>query len=174
MIEYHRTGDVVKDTEEIVDAAQKRAYQSVNVLLVQRNWLIGRRIAEEELSQSGRAEYGLEVIKEFPEIFHSVSGKSDQLLSWTHYRVLLQVKDCKARDWYEREAFQEGWSVRTLQRNVSSQYYYRMLKTQQPEAVKQEMQMLTSLLLNFLGCMKIHHIWSLIWSRVLLTTCKNS
>ena len=171
MIEYHRTGDVVKDTEEIVDAAQKRAYQSVNVLLVQRNWLIGRRIAEEELSQSGRAEYGLEVMKslsksltkkygngftktnlynfysfykEFPEIFHSVSGKSDQLLSWTHYRVLLQVKDRKARDWYEREAFQEGWSVRTLQRNVSSQYYYRMLKTQRPEAVKQEMQMLTS------------------------------
>ena len=171
MIEYHRTGDVVKDTVEIVDAAQKRAYQSVNVLLVQRNWLIGRRIAEEELSQSGRAEYGLEVIKslsksltkkygngftktnlynfysfykEFPEIFHSVSGKSDQLLSWTHYRVLLQVKDCKARDWYEREAFQEGWSVRTLQRNVSSQYYYRLLKTQQPKAVKREMKVLTS------------------------------
>ncbi|MDY6307319.1 MAG: PDDEXK nuclease domain-containing protein [Oribacterium sp.] len=171
LIEYHRTGDVLKDTEQIVDAAQKRAYQSVNVLLVQRNWLIGRRIAEEELSQSGRAEYGLEVMKslsksltkkygngftktnlynfysfykEFPEIFHSVSGKSDQLLSWTHYRVLLQVKDHKARDWYEREAFREGWSVRTLQRNVSSQYYYRMLKTQKPEAVKQEMQMLTS------------------------------
>ncbi|MGN0362223.1 MAG: PDDEXK nuclease domain-containing protein, partial [Bilifractor sp.] len=171
LIEYHRTGDILKDTEEIVDAARKRAYQSVNVLLVQRNWLIGRRIAEEELSQSGRAEYGLEVIKslaksltkrygrgftksnlysfysfyrEFPEIFQTVSGKSERLLSWSHYVVLLQVKDRQARDWYENEAYQEGWSVRTLQRNVSSQYYYRMLKTQQPEAVKQEMQMLTS------------------------------
>ena len=58
------------------------------------------------------------------------------LLSWSHYTVLLQVKDRQARDWYENEAYQEGWSVRTLQRNVSSQYYYRMLKTQQPEAVK--------------------------------------
>lgn len=171
MIEYRRTGDVLKDTERIVDAAKNRAYQSVNVILVQRNWLIGRRIAEEELTQNGRAEYGLAVIKslsksltkkyengftktnlynfysfykEYPEIFHSVSGKSDRLLSWTHYRVLLQVKDRRARDWYEHEAFQEGWSVRTLQRNVSSQYYYRMLKTQQPEAVKQEMQTLTS------------------------------
>lgn len=171
MIEYRRTGDVLKDTERIVDAAKNHAYQSVNVILVQRNWLIGRRIAEEELTQNGRAEYGLAVIKslsksltkkyengftktnlynfysfykEYPEIFHSVSGKSDRLLSWTHYRVLLQVKDRRARDWYEHEAFQEGWSVRTLQRNVSSQYYYRMLKTQQPEAVKQEMQMLTS------------------------------
>ena len=141
------------------------------MILVQRNWLIGRRIAEEELTQNGRAEYGLAVIKslsksltkkygngftktnlynfysfykEYPEIFHSLSGKSDRLLSWTHYRVLLQVNDRRARDWYEHEAFQEGWSVRTLQRNVSSQYYYRMLKTQQPEVVKQEMQMLTS------------------------------
>ena len=172
MIEYRRTGDVLKDTERIVDAAKNRAYQSVNVILVQRNWLIGRRIAEEEeISQSGRAEYGLEVIKslaksltkrygrgftksnlynfysfyrEFPEIFQTLSGKSEGLLSWSHYTVLLQVKDRRARDWYEHEAFQEGWSVRTLQRNVSSQYYYRMLKTQQPEAVNQEMQMLTS------------------------------
>ena len=63
MIEYRRTGDVLKDTERIVDAAKNRAYQSVNVILVQRNWLIGRRIAEEELTQNGRAEYGLAVIK---------------------------------------------------------------------------------------------------------------
>ena len=181
LIEYHSTGDVLKDTEQIVDAAQMRAHQSVNVLLVQRNWLIGKRIAEEELTHNGRAEYGLEVIKslsksltkkygngftktnlynfysfykEFPEIFHSLSGKSDQLLSWTHYRVLLQVKDRQARDWYEHEAFQEGWSVRTLQRNVSSQYYYRMLKTQQPESVKQEMKMLTSSYQNKLEFIK--------------------
>lgn len=166
LIEYHSTGDVLKDTEQIIDAAQNRAHQSVNILLVQRNWLIGKRIAEEELPQSGRAEYGMEVIKslsksltkkygngftktnlynfysfykEFPEIFQTVSGKSGRLLSWSHYNVLLQVKDRQARDWYEHEAFQEGWSVRTLQRNVSSQYYYRMLKTQQPESVKQEM-----------------------------------
>lgn len=181
LIEYHSTGDVLKDTEQIVDAAQRRAHQSVNVILVQRNWLIGKRIAEEELTHNGRAEYGLEVIKslsksltkkygngftktnlynfysfykEFPEIFHSLSGKSDQLLSWTHYRVLIQVKDRQAREWYEHEAFQEGWSVRTLQRNVSSQYYYRMLKTQQPESVKQEMKMLTSSYQNKLEFIK--------------------
>lgn len=53
----------MKDTERIVDAAKKRAYQSVNVILVQRNRLVGRRIAEEELTQNGRVEYGLAVIK---------------------------------------------------------------------------------------------------------------
>ena len=39
------------------------------------------------------------------------------LLSWTHYRTLLQVFDKKARDWYEKEAFEQTWTTRTLQRN---------------------------------------------------------
>lgn len=171
LIEYKKTGNILQDTEQIVDAAQNKAYQSVNVLLVQRNWLIGKRIAEEEMTQSGRAEYGMEVIKSlakaltekygrgftksnvysfysfyklFPDIFQTLSGKSSGLLSWSHYNVLLQVKDKTARDWYAKEAYDETWSVRTLQRNISSQYYYRMLKTQQPESVKSEMQEITS------------------------------
>ena len=41
----------------------------------------------------------------FPEIFHSVSGKSQVLLSWTHYRVLIQVQDNQAREWYANEAY---------------------------------------------------------------------
>lgn len=49
------------------------------------------------------------------------------MLSWTHYRVLLQVNDSEARDWYATEAATQNWSVKTLQRNISSQYYYRML-----------------------------------------------
>ena len=65
-------------------------------------------------------------------------------LSWTHYRILLQVEDKKARDWYEKEAITQSWGVRTLQRNVSSQYYYRMLQTQKQELVGNEMKDLTA------------------------------
>lgn len=61
------------------------------------------------------------------------------LLSWTHYRTLLQVLDKKARDWYEQEALSQTWSVRTLQRNISSQYYYKLLKSQVKEPVIEEM-----------------------------------
>ena len=68
----------------------------------------------------------------------SVSPKS-YFLSWTHYRILLQVEDSKAREWYEQEAIRETWSVRTLQRNISSQYYYRLLKSQVKEDVIEEM-----------------------------------
>ena len=91
--------------------------------------------------------------KSYPNIFHSVSGKLD-LLSWTHYRVLLQVEDVEARDWYAKEAYDQTWSVRTLQRNVSSQYYYRMLKTQSPLEVETEMKELTSSYQNKLEFIK--------------------
>jgi len=57
---------------------------------------------------------------------------------------LLQVEDPEARKWYEKEAFGQVWSVRTLQRNISSQYYYRILKTQDKTAVEAEMKELTS------------------------------
>ena len=141
----------------IIESSQKAAYQAVNTTLVRRNWLLGYRIASEEMQGEDRARYGAEIIKKlakelsaeygkgytktnlysfysfyktYPEIFHSPSGRSDKLLSWTHYRVLLQVKDPKARAWYEKEAIEQTWGVRTLQRNISSQYYYRMLQTQ--------------------------------------------
>lgn len=39
---------------------------------------------------------------------------------------------------------EQTWSVRTLQRNISSQYYYRMLKTQQENLVESEMKELTA------------------------------
>ena len=54
-------------------------------------------------------------------------------MSWTHYRTLLQVSDKEARDWYEKEALEQTWSVQTLQRNISFQYYYRMLQTQRQD-----------------------------------------
>ena len=69
--------------------------------------------------------------------------QSKSILSWSHYRVLIQVEDKVARDWYANEAANEVWSVRTLQRNVSSQYYYRLLKTQKKELVHNEMKSLT-------------------------------
>ena len=80
----------------------------------------------------------------FPEILDSSSPKSVPLLSWTHYRVLLQVNDKEARDWYAKEAATQTWSVKTLQRNISSQYYYRMLQTQKKEIVEAEMKELTA------------------------------
>lgn len=171
LIKYNKSESILTDACQIIDTAQKVAYSAVNIALVQRNWLLGKRIADEELKGESRAEYGIQVIKslskeltkiygkgfntrqlyyceqfykQFPEILHSVSAKSFSFLSWTHYRILLQVSDEKARKWYENEAVKETWSVRTLQRNIDSQYYYRLLMSQVKEPVKAEMRQLTA------------------------------
>ncbi len=88
-------------------------------------------------------------------IFHAVSGKTENImqsltakspirLSWTHYRIILQENNKEARDWYEQEAAREMWGTRTLQRNVSSQYYHRLLQSQNKDAVRGEMKQLTA------------------------------
>ena len=59
-------------------------------------------------------------------------GFSPQL-SWSHYRMLMRVYNEQARDFYEREAIEGGWSKRTLERQVHTQYYERSLHAQQPE-----------------------------------------
>ena len=153
MSNFTKTDDIMNDMRKIIEGSQKTAHQAVNTILVQRNWLIGYRIASEELNGEDRADYGAEVIKKlsfeltkefgkgytksnlysfysfyktYPEIFQTPSGKSAILLSWSHYNVLLQVKDKIARDWYEKED------------------YYRMLQTQNRNRVENEMKQLTA------------------------------
>ena len=84
------------------------------------------------------------------DILQSLTAKSENivnalraqfpiLLTWTHYSIILQENNKEARDWYEQEAAREMWGTRTLQRNVSSQYYHRLLKSQNKALVHDEM-----------------------------------
>ena len=115
--------------------------------------------------------------KDTENIFHAVSGKSEIVpsltglfneidlyghlspvkplrLSWTHYRIILQESNAEARTWYENEAANEMWSTRTLQRNISSQYYHRLLQSQNKELVRDEMKRLTQPLQDRLEYLK--------------------
>ena len=169
-IVYVKGPDLLTDARAIIDAAQASAYRAVNVALVYRNWLLGRRIAEEDLGGKDRAEYGKQVVvnlskqltmlygssfdftnlykfmqfyRTFP-ILDSLCLKSGGLLDWSHYRTLLQVGNEDARRWYMEESGSQSWGVRTLQRNISSQYYERTLLSQNKEAVKNEMVRVTA------------------------------
>lgn len=162
------------DACTIIDEAREQVYHAVNVAMLKRNWLLGKRISEEILRGDERAEYGAEVIrnlskeltatygkgftksylynfvrfyKTFPEIFQSPIGQSE-LLTWTHYYLLLDVANDEARKWYAHESYAEGWSVRTLRRNIGSQYYFRLLQSQNKDAVVNEMKRLTEPLQN--------------------------
>lgn len=87
-------------------------------------------------------------------ILQSLTAKSPIRLSWTHYSIILQENSKEARDWYEQEAAREMWSTRTLQRNVSSQYYHRLLQSQKKETVRDEMKKLTAPLQDKLEYLK--------------------
>ena len=170
MMEIKPTNDIFYDMQMIIETAQRQAYNAVDVLLVQRNWLIGSRIAAEAIGAEDRAKYGAEIIKtlskeltekygkgfdktnlyyclrfynKFPQIVDTVCQQSHIALSWSHYRALVRVEDNVAREWYEKEANEQGWSVRTLRRNIETQYYYRLLQSQNKELVEGEMKTLT-------------------------------
>lgn len=117
IIKYQNTDNVVEDICSIIESARNYAYKSVNIALVERNWFIGYRIADEELKGENRANYGTEIIKKlskeltkeygkgfdrtnlyrflsfyknFPQIIDALSRQSGMLLFWTHYKTLLQ------------------------------------------------------------------------------------
>jgi hypothetical protein len=48
-------------------------------------------------------------------------------LSWTHYRLLLRLEDENARDFYVKEAIENNWSTRQLEREINTFSYQRYL-----------------------------------------------
>lgn len=186
----------ISDIKAIVYTAKQKAYQAADIYQVVSNWLVGRRIVEQEQHGQERAQYGKHIVELASETLTAEFGKgysivniksfrkfyltfSDLLigqtpsaqsenglpikgqtvsaelelskmlpsnLSWSHYERLMRIKNEDERDWYMREAAEENWGVRTLNRNIGSQYYYRLLQTPESKRgeVIDEMQRLTA------------------------------
>lgn len=144
----------IQDIKKLVHSARNKAYQAINAVMVEVYREIGRRIVEEEQSGESRAAYGKEVLKNlsseltvefgkgfserslrefrqfynyFPdfEIWRTVFAK----LNWSHFQRVLRVSDEKARIYYLKEAAENTWSVRVLDRNISTLYFQRLLST---------------------------------------------
>lgn len=186
----------ISDIKAIVYTAKQKAYHAADTYQVVSNWLVGRRIVEQEQHGQERAQYGKHIVELASETLTAEFGKgysivniksfrkfyltfSDLLigqtpsaqsenglpikgqtvsaelelskmlpsnLSWSHYERLMRIKNEDERDWYMREAAQENWGVRTLNRNIGSQYYHRLLQTPESKRgeVIDEMQRLTA------------------------------
>ena len=67
----------------------------------------------------------------------AIHGSFSPLLSWSHYRALMRVVKQDARDFYEREAVECCWDKRSLERQIHSQFYERMLASQNPQKMKE-------------------------------------
>ena len=140
--------------------SRKRAYSAVNVEMLYAYWKIGYLIVEDEQKGNKTALYGKAIIEKLSEKLKSEFGKGYDVrnlrnmrkfylvfqkwnavrteLTWTHYRTLLKVQDESARNWYLEEAIKESWSSRQLDRQISTQYYERLLSSQEKDSVKEE------------------------------------
>lgn len=58
-------------------------------------------------------------------------------LTWTHYLILMRIDNIDERNFYEIEAYSEGWNCRTLQRQYGSSLYERLALSRNKEAVLQ-------------------------------------
>ncbi|EPP5680297.1 PDDEXK nuclease domain-containing protein [Vibrio cholerae] len=120
----------------ILEQVRSNVVRSVNHNTVLANWLIGREIVLQLQQGQQRAEYGKQVIEALSARLNRNYGKGfSPKLSWSHYRALMKVKDAQARDFYEQEAAESGWDKRDLERQINSQYYQRILASQNPNAL---------------------------------------
>ncbi|WP_300506254.1 YhcG family protein [uncultured Duncaniella sp.] len=147
------SGHLVSEIKQIIQQGRTAAYTAVNASMISTYWNIGKRIVEEEQHGAERAEYGKEIIKFLAEeLTHEFgSGFSERYLrafrqfylvvpnfeiwksrfpnlTWTHVFRTLRVGNENAIIWYLENASREMWSVRTLSRNISTQYYERHLR----------------------------------------------
>ena len=166
LTQYHA---VITEIKSIISSGQEAAYSASNKAMLFTYWNIGKRIVEQELRGGERAEYGSGLISALAEELTKEFGKNyskrnlhyyikfyqyfpdEQIvnacvhnLNWTHIRSLLRVSDENARYWHMKEAVDENWSSRTLDRNISTQYYYRLLQTPKKAAVIEEMKQKTA------------------------------
>ena len=158
------SNNYINEIKKILKNARQKAYTAVNSVMVEAYWEIGRRIVEEEQNGKERAEYGKEILqnlsKELTEEFgkgysyrtlreirqfylmfsdfekwRTVSAK----LTWSHFQKVLRVSDEKARIFYLTEAAENMWSVRALDRNISTLYYNRIVASIDKKTVEDEM-----------------------------------
>lgn len=143
---------LVDEIKSILKTAQAKAVSAVNSAMVFAYWEIGKRIVEEEQNGDEKAEYGTFLLKELAQNLSVDIGKNfderelrrirqffltfpirDAVrpeLSWSHYRSLIRVENDAARIYYLKEAIAQHWSTRKLDRNISSQFFQRMLSNQ--------------------------------------------
>ena len=143
--------------------AQQKVYATVNFVMVETYWNIGKQIYEAQ-GENQRAEYGKGLLKFLSEKLTKEFGKGFTVanlknmrqfyltfpksyalrsqLSWTHYRLLMRVEDNAAREFYLDECAKSNWSTRQLERQINSFYYQRLLSSQDKESVRNEIQTL--------------------------------
>ncbi len=146
---------LVADVRNIIEEGRRHAFAAAGQAAILTYWNVGRRIVEEEQQGNARANYGKGLIpalanRLMTEYGHGYGRRNlayyrkfylefrdleilhtrVQNLNWSHIRRILSVTNPEAREWYLKTAAEDMWSVKTLDRNIATQYYERRLAAQ--------------------------------------------
>ena len=148
--------DFINDVCAIIEKGRQKAYEAIDKSMIETYWFIGKRIVEEEQMGNERAEYGKRIIENLSRELTMRYGKGYskrylayfrkfylsiddihilqtrlQNITWSHILKALRVDSEIGIRWYLSVASQEMWNVRTLDRNISTQYFERHFKQPQ-------------------------------------------
>jgi len=142
--------------------------------MVEAYWLIGERIVEQQQGHH-KADYGKRLIEDLASALTADFGKGFSYanlyncrqfylrfpqhnilytvcreLSWSHLRLIMRVESQQAVEYYCREAREQNWSVRQLERNIKTQSYQRLLSSQTQATAAQNTQSQNNEALDFI------------------------
>jgi predicted nuclease of restriction endonuclease-like (RecB) superfamily len=145
----HKTNSFVIEIKQLIKEAQLAVVRSVNSIMVQTYFELGRKIVEHEQEGKEYSNYGdyiierlsseltiefgkgyskrnLELIRKFYLTYKIAKSPISQSISWTHYLHLMRVSDENERRFYEIETEKNNWSVRELDRQINSSLFQRL------------------------------------------------
>lgn len=142
---------------ELLQSGRQKASQSVNTILVQTYWQVGRYIVEFEQSGNERAAYGTQLFerlsKDLTNLYGKGFGRSNLLymrkfylnfqisgtpshkLTWSHYYEILKADNELEISFYTKQTELENWSVRELKRQMKSSLFERLALSKDKQGV---------------------------------------
>jgi predicted nuclease of restriction endonuclease-like (RecB) superfamily len=139
---------LVSGIGQLLNEGRQKAVSAVNRIITITYWQIGKMIVEFEQKGKKRAIYGGSLIESLSQDLTKRHGKGFTIsnlkymrqfylacpishalrgeLNWTHYRLLLHVKNKQTRDFYTMECMNSRWSTRELERQINTQLYERL------------------------------------------------
>ncbi len=147
-LEQSKYSSLINEIGSLLQKGREQATQSVNTILVQTYWLVGKHIVEFEQGGKEKAEYGSFLFEQLSKDLTKLYGKGfsrsnllymrklyltfpksetlSNVLSWSHYFEILRLDNDLEINFYKKQTEKENWSVRELKRQMKSMLFHRL------------------------------------------------
>jgi predicted nuclease of restriction endonuclease-like (RecB) superfamily len=156
-LEQSKYSDLINQIGGLLQNGRTQVAKSVNTILVQTYWLIGRHIVEFEQGGKEKAEYGSFLFEQLSKDLTKQYGKGfsranllymrklyltfpkretlSNVLSWSHYFEILRSDNELEINFYAKQTEKENWSVRELKRQMKSMLFHRLALSKDKKGV---------------------------------------